>query len=94
MMQTQYMQEIKEAMLAVFQDVVYSQLHPKVKQQFELAIKRLDFIEADNNFSAELANRKVKEINAAQKAYFINFKSPPARFLSREIDSFQKCSNE
>lgn len=84
---------IKEAMLAVFQDVVYSQLHPKVKHQFEEAIKQFEVLETNQHILSTIATEKLKEINAAQTARFINFKQPPARFLSREIDRYPVCSN-
>jgi hypothetical protein len=87
------MKQVKEAMLAVFQDVVYSQLHPKVKHHFEEAIKRAEQIELEYNVFHAIALEKVREINEAQKARFINFKKPPARFLSREVDRYPKCSN-
>jgi hypothetical protein len=85
--------QVKEAMLAVFQDVVYSQLHPKVKHQFEEAIRRFDQLNTVFSSNSVLIAQKVREINEAQKARFINFKKPPARFLSREVDRYPKCSN-
>lgn len=87
------MNQIKDAMLTVFQDVVYSQLHPKVRQQFEDAIRHMDDI---TPFIANMMQRGqvlTNQIEKAQTIKWIGFKTPQGRQLSREVDGFPKCSN-
>lgn len=82
-----------EACLAVFRDVVFTQLHPNVKKQVEDAIKRHELV---SPIVANLAQRGQILTNQIEKAatfVWKGFKQPQGRELSREVDGFNRCSN-
>lgn len=77
-------------MLSVFQDNVYSQLHPKTREKLELAINRIDQLHTQ---WAIVSNLLINQINSAQTFTWRGFNSPQGRALSKEIDRYPKCSN-
>ena len=82
-----------EACLAVFRDIVFTQLHPSVKKQVEDAIKHHELA---SPIVANLVQRGqifTNNIERASTFMWRNFKQPQGRELSREVDGFNRCSN-
>lgn len=82
-----------DACLAVFNDVVYSQLHPKVKEQLEAAIKHHELAMPVVVNLVQRAQVFNNQMERAKTFTWTGFKQPQGRELSREVDGFNSCSN-
>lgn len=87
------MKLIYDALTAIEQDIVATQLHQETKDLIKVAKVRLEQLAQLLNENLRISQQYQKQIMAAQPTRFKGFKEPPGRFLSREIDMYNTPNN-
>lgn len=87
------MKLVYDALTAIEQDIVATQLHQETKNLIVVAKKRLEQLAQILHDNVRISHQYQKQIMAAQPTRFRGFKEPPGRFLSREIDMYETPNN-